>query len=207
MWTLQDRAVQQKRPVFLDFLLCCCLCLWRYSIKWIFKWWWRELLPSATFTGFSLFHLSWIRIMNSHHMPAAEPQQSNQIGNVHNPQTRTQRSDLSIGVMMKGMVERPMAVVVHLRTGRGHLVVLPSRCSDAAHTRLMVKPGMITEAKACHTKVSTTATATRVVFPGLSPWALRNRWMTIEGRFSKHTKSTNLHTSFDALMMLNRQRD
>lgn len=78
-------------------------------------------------------------------------------------------SDLSIGVMMKGMVERPMAVVVHLRTGRGHLVVLPSRCSDAAHTRLMVKPGMMTEARACHTNVSTTATATLVVFPGLSP--------------------------------------
>lgn len=78
-------------------------------------------------------------------------------------------SDLSIGVMMKGMVERPMAVVVHLRTGRGHLVVLPNRCSDAAHTRLMVKPGMMTEAKACHTNVSTTATATLVVFPGLSP--------------------------------------
>lgn len=77
--------------------------------------------------------------------------------------------------MMKGIVERPIAVVVHLRMGRGHFVVLPSRYSDAAHTRLMVKPGMMTEAKACHTNVSTTATATRVVFPGLSPWALRNR--------------------------------
>lgn len=71
--------------------------------------------------------------------------------------------------MMKGMVERPMAVVVHLRTGRGHLVVLPSRYSDAAHTRLMVKPGMMTEASACHTNVSTTATATLVVLPGFSP--------------------------------------
>lgn len=78
-------------------------------------------------------------------------------------------SDLSMGVMMKGIVERPIAVVVHFRTGRGHLVVLPSRCRDAAHTRLMVKPGMMTEARACHTKVSTTATATLVVFPGLSP--------------------------------------
>lgn len=78
-------------------------------------------------------------------------------------------ANLSIGVMMKGIVERPIAVVVHLRMGRGHFVVLPSRYSDAAHTRLMVKPGMMTEAKACHTNVSTTATATRVVFPGLSP--------------------------------------
>lgn len=76
---------------------------------------------------------------------------------------------------MKGIVERPIAVVVHLRTDRGHLVVLPSRYSDAAHTRLMVKPGMITEARACHTNVSTTATATRVVFPGLSPWAFREQ--------------------------------
>lgn len=82
---------------------------------------------------------------------------------------------LSIGVMMKGIVERPSAVVVHLRTGSGHLVVLPSRYSDAAHTRLIVKPGMITEARACHTNVSTTATATRAVFPGLSPWAFRHR--------------------------------
>ena len=76
---------------------------------------------------------------------------------------------LSMGVIMKGIVERPMAVVVHLRTGKGHLVVLPSRYREAAHTRLMVNPGMATDAKACHTNVSTTATATRVVFPGLSP--------------------------------------
>lgn len=76
---------------------------------------------------------------------------------------------LSIGVMMKGIVERPIAVVVHLRTGNGHLVVLPNRYSDAAHTRLMVNPGMITDARACHTNVSTTATATFVVLPGLSP--------------------------------------
>ncbi|MEQ2177182.1 hypothetical protein GOODEAATRI_001148 [Goodea atripinnis] len=73
---------------------------------------------------------------------------------------------------MKGMVERPIAVVVHLRTGRGHLVVLPSRYRDAAHTRLIVKPGMITEARACHTNVSTTATATRVVFPGFSGYGI-----------------------------------
>ena len=39
----------------------------------------------------------------------------------------TSSANLSIGVMMKGIVERPMAVVVHLRAGRGHLVVLPSR--------------------------------------------------------------------------------
>lgn len=67
-----------------------------------------------------------------------------------------------------------MAVVVHLRTDRGHLVVLPSRYSEAAQTLFIVKPGMMTEARACHTKVSTTATPTRVVLPGLSPWAFRN---------------------------------
>lgn len=78
-------------------------------------------------------------------------------------------TDLSMGVIIKGMVDKPMAVVVHLRTGSGHLVVFPNIYSDAAHTRFIVKPGMITEAKACHTNVSTTATATRVVFPGLSP--------------------------------------
>lgn len=80
-----------------------------------------------------------------------------------------------MGVMMKGIVERPIAVVIHFRTGRGHLVLLPIRWSDAAHTRLMVKPGMITEASACHTNVSTTATATRPLFPGLSPWAWRKK--------------------------------
>lgn len=73
--------------------------------------------------------------------------------------------------MMKGMVERPTAVVVHLRTGRGNLVVRPSRYSVAAHTRLMVKPGMTMEARACHTNVSATAAATRVVWPGSSPCA------------------------------------
>lgn len=99
---------------------------------------------------------------------------------------RHDESDLSIGVMMKGMVERPMAVVVHLRTGRGHFVVLASRCSDAAHTRLMVKPGTMTEARACHTNVSTTAAATRVALPGLSPWASRKRGTGERSRI--HTK-------------------
>lgn len=70
---------------------------------------------------------------------------------------------------MKGIVERPIAVVIHFRTGSGHLVLLASRYSDAAHTRLIVKPGMMTEASACHTNVSTTAKATRPVFPGWSP--------------------------------------
>lgn len=36
-------------------------------------------------------------------------------------------TNLSMGWMMKGMVERPMAVVVHLRTERGRRVVLPRR--------------------------------------------------------------------------------
>lgn len=80
---------------------------------------------------------------------------------------------LSMGVMMKGMVERPMAVVVHLRTGSGQRVVFPSRKRDAAQTRLMVNPGIATEARACHTKVSTTATPTRTAFPASSPWAFR----------------------------------
>lgn len=84
-------------------------------------------------------------------------------------------TNLSIGVIMKGIVESPMAVVVHFRAGKGHLVLFPNRYREAAQTRLMVKPGMITEASACHTKVSTTATATRVVFPGLSPCAWRNK--------------------------------
>lgn len=36
-----------------------------------------------------------------------------------------------------------------------------------AHTRLIVKPGMATEARACHTKVSTTATVTLLLRPCL----------------------------------------
>lgn len=80
-----------------------------------------------------------------------------------------------MGVMIKGIVESPITVVVHFRTGNGHFVVFPNTNREAAQTRLIVKPGMITEARACHTNVSTTATATRPVFPGLSPCAWRNK--------------------------------
>lgn len=75
--------------------------------------------------------------------------------------TRSCDSHLSMGVMMTGMAASPSAVVAHFRTGRGQRVREASRASEAAHRRLMVKPGMATEARLCHTKVSATATPTR----------------------------------------------
>lgn len=73
---------------------------------------------------------------------------------------------LSMGVMMTGMADSPSAVVAHFRTGRGQRVREASRASEAAQRRLMVKPGMATEARLCHTKVSATATPTRRALPG-----------------------------------------
>lgn len=78
---------------------------------------------------------------------------------------------LSMGVMMRGMAASPRAVVVHRRRGRGQRVRVPSRASEAAQRRLMVKPGMATEARLCQTKVSATATPTRVACAGSCAWA------------------------------------
>ena len=65
---------------------------------------------------------------------------------------------VSIGWTISGMQPRPMAVVSHLREASGMCeAFLASRCSDKAQIRLMVKPGMITDANDCHSSVSTAA--------------------------------------------------
>lgn len=79
-----------------------------------------------------------------------------------------QWTPVSMGWTMKGMQPRPIAVVTHLRVVRGTKgSVFASTSKEAAHTLLMVKPGTITEANACHTNVSTAAWVTaRWVEPG-----------------------------------------
>lgn len=75
------------------------------------------------------------------------------------------------------MASSPSVVVVHFRTVRGQRVIVPRTYSEAAHRRLIVKPGMATEARDCHTKVSTTARVTLVLRPasGLGTcWAQRH---------------------------------
>ena len=68
---------------------------------------------------------------------------------------------LSIGSMINGMEARPTAVTVHLRrTGDGRIrrdTRLLSSTRERAQMRLMVKPGIMTEARPCHMRVSSTA--------------------------------------------------
>lgn len=64
-----------------------------------------------------------------------------------------------MGRMMNGIDPRPMQVTVHFRT-RGSSRLLESWRSnnlDTAQVLLMTKPGMITEASPCQTKVSRNA--------------------------------------------------
>ena len=67
---------------------------------------------------------------------------------------------LSIGSIMKGMDPRPTAVMTHFR--RAGLITraigwLTRSTRVSAQMRLMVKPGMATDASPCHSRVSTTA--------------------------------------------------
>ena len=74
---------------------------------------------------------------------------------------------------MKGMADKPMAVIISLIGAGPSLVVLNqqtiinnkfpyllSRYKLSAHKRLIVTPGMTTEAKPCQARVSTNATTT-----------------------------------------------
>jgi hypothetical protein len=59
---------------------------------------------------------------------------------------------------MNGIAESPMAVTVHLRAGAGKDVKVRRRMPfEIQHSRLIVKPGMATDAKPCHRTVSITA--------------------------------------------------
>lgn len=60
-----------------------------------------------------------------------------------------------MGRTMNGMHPNPSAVVVHFRRARDHVVPLARTNKDAAHTRLIVNPGIATEARVCQISVST----------------------------------------------------
>jgi len=67
-----------------------------------------------------------------------------------------------MGWIMKGIADNPIIVTVHLRAGVGNEVTVRRRIPfDIQHSRLMVKPGIATEAKPCHSTVSKTARLTR----------------------------------------------
>ena len=70
----------------------------------------------------------------------------------------------SMGLMMKGMAASPVASMTHLRVWAGRAV---DRCRTwpvNQQMRLMVKPGTATDARPCHTRVSTTDAVTFFVF-------------------------------------------
>jgi hypothetical protein len=59
---------------------------------------------------------------------------------------------------MNGIAESPMAVTVHLRAGVGNDVNVRRRMPfETQQSRLIVKPGIATDAKPCHRTVSITA--------------------------------------------------
>ncbi len=59
---------------------------------------------------------------------------------------------------MNGMTPRPMKVVAHFRVVNGTLgAILANDTRDKAQILLIVKPGIMTEAKACQTNVSKAA--------------------------------------------------
>lgn len=71
----------------------------------------------------------------------------------------------------------PTAVVTHLRVSGGKEERRESRKPVAAQIRLMVKPGMTTEARPCHIRVSVTAVSTLLVLS-----------LSLEGDFCKSKK-------------------
>lgn len=71
---------------------------------------------------------------------------------------------------MNGMTPKPMKVVAHFLVFKGTLgATLAKAIKDPAQIRLIVKPGIMTEAKACQTKVSKAAIPTFEAAPSLSP--------------------------------------
>ena len=60
-----------------------------------------------------------------------------------------------MGLNMNGIQARPMAVVMYFRVLGGKEEARFSVYNDSAHILLMVKPGITTEAKLCHKRVST----------------------------------------------------
>jgi len=58
---------------------------------------------------------------------------------------------------MNGIDPSPIAVVVHFRTGKLKALFFARRNIDNAHNRLIVNPGIATEAKVCHINVSAAA--------------------------------------------------
>jgi len=62
-----------------------------------------------------------------------------------------------MGSIIKGIRAKPVQVTVHFRTFSGKRVVFLRAKLQMAQVRLMVKPGMMTDARPCQITVSTTA--------------------------------------------------
>ena len=76
---------------------------------------------------------------------------------------------VSIGCTINGITPNPMKVVAHfLLTSATWGITLAIVNKDPAHIRLMVNPGMITLANACHNKVSNAAAPILAVRPSSS---------------------------------------
>mmetsp|Transcript_17887 Transcript_17887/g.41765 ORF Transcript_17887/g.41765 Transcript_17887/m.41765 type:complete len:154 (+) Transcript_17887:2428-2889(+) len=78
---------------------------------------------------------------------------------------------LSIGFTMNGIDPSPAVVGSHFEMSIGRPAVLPTANFEALTIMLMVKPGIATLAKDCHSKVSKLAIAALVSFD-LSPLGL-----------------------------------
>ena len=74
-----------------------------------------------------------------------------------------QSTERSIGLMMNGIEARPIAVVVHRRAPTGSLEDFWRSKLVKKQIRLMVKPGIATEARPCQISVSSTAWVTFVL--------------------------------------------
>ena len=71
---------------------------------------------------------------------------------------------------MNGITPKPIPVVIHFLAFKLTFgIVFPIANKEAAQILFIVNPGIITEAKACHTKVSKAATPTLDKAPSESP--------------------------------------
>lgn len=70
----------------------------------------------------------------------------------------------SIGLTIKGILASPMAVVVHFLIGRLNFLFLLKRNNDRAQSRLIVNPGIATDARVCQIRVSAAAIIFRFWF-------------------------------------------
>jgi hypothetical protein len=68
-----------------------------------------------------------------------------------------------MGLTMKGIQLSPIAVVVHLLTGRLKVLFFERRNIDKAHTRFIVNPGIAMDASVCQINVSAAARILRSV--------------------------------------------